>query len=285
MIKILGICLLIFIAFCLFSIWHSSTHFHKVTYRLSSDKLKKPVKLVLLADLHNQEFGKDNIDLLRAIEKEEPDAILAAGDILTAYTDEEPKAAVRFMEALGAGYTVYYGLGNHEAKMQWSQEKFGDAYNKYMTALRRAGIKVLKDSWLDLQDTQIRIYGLDLEQKYYQRFHKEPLDDRYLEEKLGRPSKENYNILIAHNPAYFETYAAWSPDLVVSGHVHGGLIRLPFLGGVFSPSISLFPKYDGGKFTAGNTTMLLSRGLSYHGIALRMWNPGELIIIELTPEG
>lgn len=110
------------------------------------------------------------------------------------------------------------------------------------------------------------------------------MDGGYLEDTLGRMDTNYYNILLAHNPAYFEDYAKLHPDLVLSGHVHGGLVRLPFLGGVISPALKLFPKYDGGKFVQGDSTMILSRGLGIHSVEFRMWNPAELVVIEIVPK-
>lgn len=91
--------------------------------------------------------------------------------------------------------------------------------------------------------------------------------------------------MIAHNPEYFEAYAGWGADLTVSGHVHGGVMRLPFLGGVISPRLTLFPKYDGGMFERNGRFMVVSRGLGTHTLPIRIFNPGELIMIELNPVG
>ena len=108
--------------------------------------------------------------------------------------------------------------------------------------------------------------------------------DDYVERKLGQADSRYFNILLAHNPMYFENYAKWQqPDLVLSGHVHGGLVRLPILGGVIAPNLHLFPKYDGGMFQKGDTTMIVSRGLGIHSVEFRMWNPAELVVIEITP--
>ena len=112
---------------------------------------------------------------------------------------------------------------------------------------------------------------------------KTTLADDYVAQKLGTKEDKCYHILLAHNPEYFDAYEQWGADLVLSGHVHGGLIRLPFLGGVIAPSLKLFPKYDGGLFYKNNTTMILSRGLAFHNLGLRMWNQGELVVIELLP--
>lgn len=277
------ICMVVLVLVCLISIWHASTHFHKVSYRLSSDKIREPVKLVLLADLHDKEYGRGNQKLIAGIEAEKPDAVLIAGDMLTAYSDRTSHAAEELLEALIKQYPVYYGLGNHEAKMLWDEAFYGAGYQGYMDTLNRLGVTVLNNTGCQFGSSPIRIYGLNMAQKYFKRFKRLPMEPDYLTKTLGTLDDSCYNILLAHNPAYFEEYAAYKPDLVLSGHVHGGLVRLPFLGGVIAPSLQLFPKYDGGKFTKGSSTMILSRGLGFHSIEFRMWNPGELVVIELVP--
>lgn len=284
MIVIFIIGILLLTVLCLLSIWHASTHFHKVYYRLSDDKLREPVKFVLLADLHDKEYGTDNQKLIQAIGEEQPDAVLIAGDMLTAYSDRTSHAAEKLLEALVKQYPVYYGLGNHEAKMLWDEAQYGTGYQGYMDTLHRLGVTVLNNTACQFGDRPIRIYGLNMAQKYFKRLKRMPMEPDHLTKLLGAFDDGYYNILLAHNPAYFEEYADCKPDLVLSGHVHGGLVRLPFLGGVIAPSLQLFPKYDGGKFTKGNSTMILSRGLGVHGIEFRMWNPGELVVIELVPK-
>ena len=282
--EILLACIVIFIVVCLISIWHASTHFHKVFYRLSSGKISKPVKFVLLSDLHDQKYGKDNEKLLQAIYEETPDAVLIAGDMLTALEERKEKVAEHFVSRLAEKYTVYYGLGNHEAKMGWGKKRYGNRYEEYMDVIKASGAIVLRNDVIDYPKEPIRIYGLDISCCYYKRLQRTKMDEGYLEDTLGRMDTNYYNILLAHNPAYFDDYAKLHQDLVLSGHVHGGLVLLPFLGGVISPALKLFPKYDGGKFVQGDSTMILSRGLGIHSVEFRMWNPAELVIIEVIPK-
>ena len=104
-----------------------------------------------------------------------------------------------------------------------------------------------------------------------------------MDKLAGKANDRRFQILLAHNPLYFKEYAAWGADLVLSGHMHGGIIRLPFLGGVVSPAVTPFPKYDGGRFAEGKSTMILGRGLGTHSLPVRMWNPGELVVVTLLP--
>lgn len=250
-------------------------------YTIKTDKLDKEYTLALLSDLHNRSYGENNVKLLEAIDSIKPDGILTAGDMLTAKPGKSFRTALSFMKQLSAKYPVYYGLGNHEYRMQLYREDYGDAFEEYTGALTDAGIHVLDNATLSVGD--FAVTGLTIDRNYYKRFRKNVMEEEYLSETIGEVSKDKYHILLAHNPEYFEDYAKWGADLVVSGHVHGGIMRLPVLGGVISPKLVLFPKYDGGMFRQDNTTMILSRGLGMHTLPVRIFNPGELVVIHLLP--
>ena len=164
---------------------------------------------------------------------------------------------------------------------------------------------LLENQSVSLPGAGIRVFGVEIDMDYYQKLHRRDMKVSYLDSLLGRPSPGEYNILIAHNPDYFQAYAGWGADLVLSGHVHGGIMRLPVLGGVLSPALRLFPKYDGGMYVeakhsteakrsteAGhaenvreeNSRMILGRGLGTHTLPIRVFNPGELIVVRLDPE-
>jgi hypothetical protein len=103
-----------------------------------------------------------------------------------------------------------------------------------------------------------------------------------LEQMIGKPNDDSFRLLLAHHPCYFDAYAGWGADLTLSGHLHGGIVRLPFFGGVVSPQIRLFPRYDKGMYTMDGKKMIVSAGLGSHTIKLRINNPPELIIIDFV---
>ena len=150
--------------------------------------------------------------------------------------------------------------------------------------LRRAGVVLLENESALLPETGIRIFGVEIDMDYYKKLRKSVMKVSYLNSLLGRPCADEYNILLAHNPDYFQAYAGWGADLVLSGHVHGGIMRLPVLGGVLSPALRLFPRYDGGLYEEGKSKMVLGRGLGTHTLPIRVFNPGELIVVRLEPE-
>lgn len=257
--------------------------FITVNYELKSKKIAKECTFVLLSDLHNKSFGKDNERLIKKIDEIAPNAVLAAGDMLTSAKGEKYVVAVRLMEQLSAKYPIYYGMGNHEHRMRLNREYYGNSYELYEKALHNAGIEPLMNENVDMPSFNINICGLMIDRCYYRKFHKYPMQENYLRDIIGQAKSDKFQILIAHNPDYFEEYVKWGADLTVSGHVHGGLMRLPVIGGVVSPRLTLFPKYDGGRFEKDNKVMILSRGLATHTLPIRIFNPGELVVIHLSP--
>lgn len=251
-------------------------------YRCSGKGLKKDGTVILLSDLHNKSFGKKNERLLEAIESRHPDMILIAGDMYTSAKGGDIDTAKELVCRLAERYPVYYGNGNHEHKTRLCPEYFGTMYEEFADAVKSAGVRYLVNEKASLPAFNMDIYGAEIGREYYGKFKSVQMEASYLKKLLGKPDPSRFSVLIAHNPDYFKTYAQWGADLVVSGHVHGGLMRLPVFGGVISPAIKLFPKYDGGEFKEGRSTMILGRGLGTHTLPIRIFNPGELVVIRLT---
>lgn len=270
---------------CVWVMLYDSNRFVVRTHVITDERIRKPLRAVVLADLHNKCFGKDNARLLEAVRACSPDCILIAGDMLTAKPGKGFETALHVLKELAKEYPLYYGNGNHEHRLKLYPRTYGDMAERYEQALREAGIERMVNSHVVLQSHGIVIYGSEIDKFYYKRYRVQYMKPDYLEQLLGTPDSGVYNVLIAHNPDYFPHYAEWGADLTISGHVHGGVVRVPFWGkGVASPSIRLFPKYDGGLFREKGKTMLLSRGLGMHTIPFRLFNPGELWIVDFKPE-
>ncbi|MDD6203151.1 MAG: metallophosphoesterase [Lachnospiraceae bacterium] len=252
-------------------------------YTIQSDKIEKECKAAVISDLHNKQYGKDNEKLLKAIDGIAPDFCLLTGDILTARPGKSFDVAAKFTQTLARKYPVYYGIGNHEYRLKRYPETYGESYPEYTDCLKQAGVQILENESILIKENNIRVTGAMIDRNYYRRLHTEKMEPEYLNHTLGQADEHCFQILLAHNPDYFPEYAKWGANLVLSGHVHGGVMRLPFLGGVISPKCTLFPKYDGGMFREGKSVMVLSRGLGMHTIPVRIFNPGELIVIHLLP--
>lgn len=252
-------------------------------YTFSSDKVKKEITFAFLSDLHDKKYGKNNSKLLDAIDKVKPDALLVGGDMIVASPEETNTNAKELMNTLAQKYTVYHGMGNHEYRSDLYREKYGEMYDEYSKPLMERGVIFLRNKAALLAEHNIEIRGVEIDRKYYKRFTVRHMDDSYMEEILGKNEGTHYEIFLAHNPDYFNQYKDYGADLTLSGHVHGGLVRMPFFGGIASPAVRFFPKYDGGLFTKEKSNMVVSRGLGTHTLPVRIFNPAELVVIHLKP--
>ena len=276
-----------------------SNRFVTQKYYVETDKTGSTFHFVFLTDLHNKQYGRKNERLISAIDAEHPDFILLGGDMLSAkkplwtsfflaskWEKKQRKkngATIALLQNLAARYPVYYAMGNHESRSMEDTEKYGTLFEDYRKELAQTEICFLDNQTAELENFPVTVSGLSLEKKYYKKFIERVLPEHEIEDKIGTASAKNYQILLAHNPEFFQDYAKWKPDLVLAGHVHGGVVRLPFLrlGGVISPSLRLFPHYDGGLFEEYGCKMILGRGLGMHTIPIRIFNPGELVSVEV----
>ena len=285
MLDIIITVLSIIIIICIWVMLYDGSRFVVSEYSFQDKRLRRKTRVVVLADLHNKRYGKNNERLVEAIRTCRPDMILVAGDLPTAKPGAKLDVAIHLLEELARDYPIYYGNGNHEHRMKLYPEKNGDMAKEYDEALKRLNVNLLVNAHMELADRGITIYGSEIDKFYYKRFKIQHMEPDYMGHILGQPVQETYNILLAHNPDYFPQYAAWGADLVLSGHVHGGLVRIPFIKkGVVSPNVRFFPEYDGGLFRREKSTMLLSRGLGMHTIPVRLFNPGEVLVIDLDKE-
>ncbi len=261
----------------------------KVTrYRIKlSDDLRgvqQPFSAILLSDLHNASYGDGNSVLLQAIRNEKPEAVFVAGDMLVSTEKPQMDAALSLMDELTKQYPVYYVEGNHEYKVRQYAETYGGDGDRFFEAICSFGVHLLKNSCerADIQKMPFTIWGYELPWQCYRRFRRNELTAAQITEALGEPDEGRYNILLAHNPMYFEAYAAWGADLTLAGHLHGGVVRLPHFGGVISPQLQLFPKYDRGIFKRRGKQMVVSAGIGSHSIPIRINNPLELVVLDFT---
>ena len=274
LIAIFGICVII----------RDMNRFVVAPYEIRSRKIKKKYTFVMLSDLHNKSFGIRNDRLIKAVVDCHPDSIITAGDMYTSKKGTGFDNALALLEALSNRFPVYIANGNHESKTQIKPDDFDNMYGQFVDRLASLGLRPLVNERLALPEINIDLCGLQIGQEDFGHFTKKEMTETYMDKLVGKANRDCFQILIAHNPVYFKKYADWGADLVLSGHIHGGVVRLPWLGGVISPTATFFPKYDGGRFQEGTSTMILGRGLSTHTLPIRMWNPGEIVLVTLLPE-
>lgn len=242
-------------------------------YEYNNEKVTTPFKVVQISDLHNHEFGKSNCRLVKRIRKEQPDAIFMTGDMLN---DDKNRTDIieSLINELKHIAPIYFSLGNHE--VQYIQQDV-----QLIQKLKNAGAVVLEKEYLDteINNQEVRIggiYGYVLSEEYgdgsEQKFMKEFEDT------------DRFKILLSHMPErllLWKSMEQWDVDLVFSGHVHGGQVRIPFIGGLFAPEEGFFPTYTKGIFECGNGTMILSAGLGSSGRIPRINNLPEIVVCQV----
>lgn len=282
------IIIFLIICFLIFVEWMREIHTFKITkYQIFSNKLsgiKKERKIVFLSDLHSYTYGKNNEKLICAIKNEKPDYIIVAGDMVVAKPGESINIACDCLKDLAAICDVYFANGNHEQRMKENTKMFGNSFIEFQRKLDESGVKTLpnKKAELTWDNIPVEIYGLEMPTSKYKKFQKQTFTKKEAEEFLGTPNHESYNIMIAHNPLFVDSYLEWGADLVLSGHFHGGVVRLPWLGGIITPDLSLFPKFSGEMTKVGDASVVVSKGIGIHTIKVRLFNPAEVVVMHIN---
>lgn len=246
-------------------------------YNVESRKISSGFRIVHLSDLHCTLYGRGQEKLLKRINALSPDIVCLTGDIF------DERLPFENAEALIEGlkkYPVYFVLGNHEL--------YSESIDGELDRLREAGICVLDDGTIEttVKGCRIIICGLRDPVKE-QRDQGDPEGEKFRRRLAAvRPEGEAFTLLLSHRPERIADYAALGFDLVLSGHAHGGQWRLPFIvNGLYAPHQGLFPKYAGGLYRSGGTTMEVSRGLSKLLLIPRIFNPAEFSCVDVMPEG
>jgi len=255
------------------------THYNIISEKLN--KLTKEKKIVFLTDLHNNSYGKNNEKLLATVKEQNPDLILIGGDMMVGKPEASTKVAEDFVSKLTEICPVYYANGNHEQRMKIYPEKFGTKYREYKSAVEKSGVQFLENEHIDMmfETLPVQIHGLEIPREGYKKFRRTHVSLEQIEECIGKADSSKYQILLAHNPIYADTYLEWGADLVLSGHLHGGIVRLPGLGGIITPQFRLFPKYSGELTVKDGKSIVVSKGLGTHTIKIRFLNPAEMIVL------
>ena len=217
-------------------------------------------RIVQVSDLHNADFGTQLTDLVRA---QDPDIIVATGDWMSK-EDTDIAAGKKQMKALTEIAPVFYVAGNHEA---WSP-----LCAELMIYLEEIGVAVLESRAVDwtVGGESVQLVGM---------FDTEFSTHMY-RDMAPHIEEQRYSILLYHRPEYIDEALSFNVDLMISGHTHGGQIRLPYIGALYVPNQGWFPQYDVGKFTFGDATMIVSQGLGI-GTATRILTPPEICVITL----
>ena len=243
--------------------------FHKEDWEVASDRLPAAFdgfRISLLTDLHGATFGKDGMKLLQAVNASKPDIIAISGDLVDRFT-KHPEKLQPVLQGLCQIAPTYYVTGNHE----WDR----DDTEALISMIRTCGVTVLRGRWeiLEKDGQSIVLAGIEDPNGYADRVDPGQLLGGIRAETADDP----YTIVLSHRNNQLGIWAELQADLVLSGHGHGGVLRLPFVGGVVGVERDLFPKNCEGLLTQGRTTVAVSRGLG----GVRVWNRPHIPTIVL----
>lgn len=277
--------LILIMVYILWQKWEL-TKFCVTTYQIHSNKIKKTAVAAVISDLHGFSYGLGNEQLLEQVKNIKPQVILIPGDMLVSKDSKTYDTAYETLKELVKIAPVYYSYGNHESRLRDPERINHPKFLQYLNKLRALGVAILETETreISLGENRVMLSGLELELEFYEKGGIPPMEDSYMKEHLKMQKEELFQILLAHNPAYAEQYAAWGADITFCGHNHGGLIRIPGIGSLVSPQLTLFPKYDAGKFQIGRNCVIVSRGLGTHTFHVRIFNRAELISVEFLPQ-
>lgn len=254
-------------------------------YTVKSDKVSKQFDnytIVQLSDFHSKGYKDTTGIIINEIEKINPDIIVMTGDMIS-WDVENIDELERLINELAPKYPTYYINGNHEELAEILKSK---EYENFINDIKSLGVSILKNNYIQVirDNESINLYEIDIPLDGPTGLYvtEEQLDDNYINDVLGKVDESEFNILLAHNPLFIDDYSRWGADLVLSGHMHGGIIRIPIIGvGIASPEKDYFPKYDAGEFKVGNTTMIVNRGIGASSSGLRVFNKPEISVITL----
>lgn len=244
------------------------------TYTVVSPKLTAEVRLAVVTDFHSSDNADDVVAMVASCA---PDAVLLVGDLFDDDTANRPtERTLSLMRQLSAQYPCYYVSGNHEA---WTGEM--DALYQQT---EEAGVKVLRMSSgvLTVRGQRIALCGIP--DPYEMVYSGAPDTEEQIRQALEDVDSADFTVLLAHRPELLAKYAQFPLDLVVSGHAHGGQVRIPgVLNGLYAPNQGWFPKLAGGAYTQDGTTLIVSRGLAVRTWLPRIFNRPEVVLVRCVP--
>lgn len=228
-------------------------------------------KIAHVSDLHNHPWGEK---LIEKINIENPDMIGITGDLVDSRKPDF-EIALQFVEEVNKIAPIYYATGNHEARLQ--------EYNHFKKQLEKAHVNMMDDqsAFIEKGTNKIQIIGVQ-DPDFVEPRNVGGIQSEIVRGKMNELLNSNYfTVMLSHRPEHFEQYVNADAGLVMTGHAHGGQVRIPFVGGLVAPHQGILPKYTAGVYKEQNTSMVVSRGLGNSIIPVRINNMPELVIIKL----
>lgn len=267
----------VILVLCGFYLNYENTKLQISSYNISNSSIPgnfNNYKIVQISDFHNTKSKTLTKNLIEEIKKQKPNIIVLTGDFIDS-RKTDINVAINFIKEINDIAPIYFCIGNHEARIS--------NYLELKEELQKNEVIILdnKTEILKINESKINLIGISNPQMAYEKvvsaseIVKDELDN-------AKYNKNDYSILLSHRPEVFNTYVEEDIDLVLTGHAHGGQIRLPLIGGIIAPNQGFFPKYASGIFEENKTTMIISRGIGNSIFPFRVNNRPELVVITLN---
>lgn len=260
-----------------------NSSFDITNYRLYTSKRSASLRVIFLADLHGWNHGEHNEKLIEACRSLEPGLILCGGDMINSSPKNTLREPLHLFKELLSIAPVCAVNGNHETRYRHFPEK----YRRYAMMLMRIGVCLVNNKrvCMTVNGEPLVISGLELPLKKYKKFRIPSLSTEELQNLMGGNTSDPdiFHILLAHNPQFARQYFDWGADLTLSGHFHGGLVRLSGNQVAASPYGFPMPAYGYGHFEEEGAHLIVSSGLGDHSVQRRFHNPMELVCIDVLP--
>ena len=269
-------CILLAIDILVIGLWHYIVHEENTLevsfYHLASDKVDSGFRIVQLSDLHLHEFGEKNVELIDWVRRLDPDIIVITGD-MNIHFNEDTHVVTELCTQLVEITDVYYVMGNHELV------DYIDRHTKIKEEILATGVTLLENSYVktEINGNSVVICGIVNEVVNYDKFSAPRTMERFMAE-------DGFKLLLVHYPEYFlGKLNDYTIDLAMCGHTHGGIIRIPILGGLYSSDQGFFPKlYQGMQTVDGGSTVVVSRGLGGDRAIPRINNNPEIVVVDVN---
>lgn len=246
--------------------------------KITSNKIPssfKGFKILQISDLHNKKFGDSQETLIQKVKIINPDIIAITGDLIDSKS-YDPEVSMELIRELVKKYPVYFVTGNHE---KWSGK-----YNDLEKELKKHHVTILRNEHVSIQKGEQKINLLGIDDPEFVTGNRDEgnvVKDEIIKAKFEM-QPDTYNVLLSHRPEFLTEYADEQIDLVLSGHAHGGQVRLPFIGGLVASNQGILPTYTAGLYEKQNTSIVVSRGLGNSIIPQRIFNRPELVVVQLN---
>lgn len=253
-------------------ITRQNNQLEKSFYQVKSNKVISNFRIVCISDMHLKEFGENNQNLVNEIKKLSPDIITFVGDMNLEQKPDDYESVVTLCESLKDVAPLYYSLGNHEidAILFKNSQIYKD--------LKGMGINILNNetATLNVDGTDIDVIGLTQNPKEFDEYGRE-----FFEKAMQ--ADDNFKLVLTHYPENFDgVLEEYDVDLALSGHTHGGQVRLPWIGGLYAADQGFFPKLCDGYYEIENSKLIITRGLGKSGIVPRINNKPEIAVVDVS---